>query len=487
MHAFWYWVARNIEPFLRFGMLMLVFTNAMANVESKLQEIPIHAQFNESKIGKSIDLFEDSSAQLTIQQILSPEISSRFVASTQDTPNFGYTDSAIWIRFRLDDRRYPSFNASYDPLYLVLAFAVTDRADLWCRSVSGNSIIQQTAGDHVPRAEWPNGYREPAFKIPPGTEQCWMRVQSSASIQLPVTLYSQEAFINLRLQDNTLQALYFGALLVMFVYNVSIAFSARSRGYAAYALFLLSYGLLQCALSGFGYAILWQDANGVADALIPFLIACVGVSSTVFAMILLDMRQTAPRWFKLGKYVLILCGFNLLFPWIFSVSQALQAILFLIPFWAFFLLGSGFYLSKKGYRIAKIYLAAWMIFVFGAILAGSLSWLPANSITINAMQIGSVIEFIMLSFALSDRIKTIQTALINAQKKIADTLYASEQQLERKVKERTLELQERTSQLIAAEKMASLGLLVSNVAHEINTPIGAVKSSGALIACYVPH
>jgi signal transduction histidine kinase/purine-cytosine permease-like protein len=53
--------------------------------------------------------------------------------------------------------------------------------------------------------------------------------------------------------------------------------------------------------------------------------------------------------------------------------------------------------------------------------------------------------------------------------------------LEQEIRERKLALENlknAQSQLIQSEKMASLGQLVAGVAHEINNPIGAVKSSG---------
>lgn len=59
----------------------------------------------------------------------------------------------------------------------------------------------------------------------------------------------------------------------------------------------------------------------------------------------------------------------------------------------------------------------------------------------------------------------------------------SQRFLEERVAERTLslknaytELKETQMQLIRSEKMASLGMLVAGIAHEINTPIGAVNS-----------
>ncbi|WP_338848417.1 two-component regulator propeller domain-containing protein [Massilia sp. W12] len=49
------------------------------------------------------------------------------------------------------------------------------------------------------------------------------------------------------------------------------------------------------------------------------------------------------------------------------------------------------------------------------------------------------------------------------------------------------DLQAAQNQLIQAEKMASLGQLVAHVAHEINNPLGAIKSSGDLMQEVLPE
>ena len=49
--------------------------------------------------------------------------------------------------------------------------------------------------------------------------------------------------------------------------------------------------------------------------------------------------------------------------------------------------------------------------------------------------------------------------------------------LEAKVRERTKELQDAQAQLVMNEKLASLGVMIAGIAHEVNTPSGVIKGS----------
>lgn len=69
---------------------------------------------------------------------------------------------------------------------------------------------------------------------------------------------------------------------------------------------------------------------------------------------------------------------------------------------------------------------------------------------------------------------------VTKRRKLERELVLAKETLEQKVLERTRELREKQTQLVQSEKMAALGSLVAGVAHEINTPMGALRSNNDL-------
>lgn len=92
-------------------------------------------------------------------------------------------------------------------------------------------------------------------------------------------------------------------------------------------------------------------------------------------------------------------------------------------------------------------------------------------------------EIGLLASALNQLIREVNS-LVKKQREANEKLADYNQNLEKKVEERTKELSHTLRQLqtaqveiIQAEKMAALGHLVAGIAHEINTPLGAIQAS----------
>ena len=416
-----------IIPFIIFTISIKAQTEL--NYETETPPIVVEPTFSEHNISLEMDIYEDKLGVHSIDSIRKPEIAKQFVRSSKLNPSYGYTSSTFWVRFTIKEIRSKKADLVNDALFLTLAYAPTDLAELWCFNVIGDPYLHQFGGDHVILSNWTEAFRDPTFFIQRDSQSCWMRVKSTASMQLPLTLRNRTTFYSFQFSDTMVQCLYFGALFVMVIYNGLVALATRSMAYSFYTLFLCSFGLFQASIVGYGYLFLWTNAVGWSDNLPPFFMSLAGWMSTAFAVVLLDIRERSPSFWRLSQFTILLFSLHLFVTWFLSPSTSLILLITIAPLWAIVLLGSAIYQAWKGFKVAQIFLTAWFIFIAGSLvkMGINIGVIPANKITVNAAQVGSAIEFILLSIVLGYRLSLMQQDISN--------------NLEVDVRQRTMELE----------------------------------------------
>ena len=91
----------------------------------------------------------------------------------------------------------------------------------------------------------------------------------------------------------------------------------------------------------------------------------------------------------------------------------------------------------------KYYLFAWLFYALGGVMITlrNAGLLPSNLVTRHAVEVGSVLEVIIISFALSAKYGVLKRENARATQKALQIQKKANEQLERKVAERTAELQ----------------------------------------------
>jgi len=160
--------------------------------------------------GRALDLAYDPSGTLGIDAVRAGALA--FAKSEKDVPSFGYRKGSEWARFGIRDERA----AMRDELVLEYGYAASDFVEVHAFGVDAKGSPwheAQRAGDHVPHEAWPIRARLPAFRLPRGTREVYVRVDGEASHQIPLTLFGAEAWHEHRGRETAVLAGYYGALV----------------------------------------------------------------------------------------------------------------------------------------------------------------------------------------------------------------------------------------------------------------------------------
>ncbi len=330
---------------------------------------------------------------------------------------------------------------------LVQEYPLSDRVDVYALYADGRTV-HQAGGDHVPFGQRAVRYRHPNFNLalPYGEPvELLVRVQSESSMQVPLVLYTQNAFTEVARDAQLGIGVYYGILVALFVYNLVLWLSLRDASYFWYLFHISAFGLVLFTLNGFGFEYLWPNWPWLADRAVPLSICLALIAMMQFARTFLGQAQRFPR----GNIVsLAFIGFfallglaSIWLPYSISTPIASRAVL-LGVLW---IVIATIVVLRRGYTPATLFLLAWATFLLGTAIFTLLAFglLPKTFYTEYGVQIGSALEMLLLSVALGYR----YAALRNENERIVSQ---AKNDLERQVEQRTGQLKRALEQLETA-------------------------------------
>ncbi len=291
-----------------------------------------------------------------------------------------------------------------------------------------NTLIKSKALGAMNQSVTDQIYQGPTFRFtiqPDESLTLLIRKENEGSKILPISFYNDERFQ----QSLYLKYLFWGAaialLIALALYNVFVYSLNPGNSYFWYFIFQALVFVYFSGLHGFGN-LFWPEGfqRLIVQNFMPMNILLIWVIFQ-FAKVFLRTQVNAPRLHEYIRYI------NYLTPPAIALTIWLPEYMTITPFAIYQVIVSLFGISlavfafKNQYRPARYFLIAWLIVVIGAAIttAAFIDLVEATRLTLHAFFIGALIELMLLSVALADRLryaekKAINKAYIDPQRKL---------------------------------------------------------------------
>lgn len=291
-----------------------------------------------------------------------------------------------------------------------------------------------------------------------------VKVESDGFLNMSSRLWSQEDFYKKDQITNLVQGAYFGTIAFVLIYNILaliILFNLTQFWFVIYGALFIAF---QTSMQGFGHQFFWPETPELQNLSISITIIAGGLISCFFAYAFLEIKRHHVK----TNYLFLFFGVCMLalllaYPFFeYTLILRLQILINVILGIVFTVIGINHW--RKGHIETAIFIFAWLLLVLSVLLDGvekmgiisNLAELLALSGDIEILQLASIIEVILLSVALGDKISNERKKSMHTQQKLLRIKSEQTQLLESSVAKRTQELQEAIKELATVnEKLNS--------------------------------
>lgn len=366
-------------------------------------------------VGKYAQYFQERNGRQSLAEAILSFSTTKAIYSNSAVITRGVGVEPVWLHFQI-------VNQQQHDILKRLSIETSWLDDVELYFVENKQLIKSYhAGDALPFGQRPinNRFFQFDYTYKSGITDLYMRVATPDPMVIPVYFSNPDQFYERQNNQAYFYGWVYGVVFALAGFNLMLFFSLKSRRYLYFSLYLTSFILMNMAYTGHAYQWLWPDAptwQEWANHLLIFIFPVLGLA---FATEFLKTPRDFPRLHQLVFYGSSFFALMVLLGFLLQHQAFTLIVVFLFIFiFSIMMVYLGLRSYANGNKSAKYFMIASITHVtaLSITMFTTSAIIPYSNVGYHAIEIGMVLDAILLAMALADQFRINQEQKFRAER-----------------------------------------------------------------------